>query len=144
MNNINYVFVLDLARNCFLNPYLNNKSVIRKAVLCLKVPNNDTSKSLCLDSWHKAQKKGKKPCLKTTVLVERRVKQVKDKYYSYTVDLLFNTDVVFKRRVVAYDMFNFVVDIGSSLGLWLGLSILNITDAIIRFAYKLNLKKLQI
>ena len=48
----------------------------------------------------------------------------------------------FKRKVVAYDMFNFVVDVGSSLGLWLGLSILNMSDAMVNFAYKLNLKKL--
>ena len=90
---------------------------------------------------NKAQKACKKPCLKTTILVERKRKHLSNDY-EHTVDLLFNTDVSFKRKIVAYDMFNFVVDVGSSLGLWLGLSILNITDTLINFANKLNLKKL--
>ena len=88
-----------------------------------------------------AQKRSKKPCLKMTILVERRLKQISDKI-RYAVELWFHTDVVFKKKVVSYDMFNFVVDAGSSLGLWLGLSILNITDAVIAFVYNLNLKKL--
>ena len=90
---------------------------------------------------NKAQKKCKKPCHKTTFFIERRRKQVTD-YVIYGVDLLFNTEVSFKKKVVAYDMFNFVVDVGSSLGLWLGLSILNITDSIINLVSSLHLNKL--
>ena len=84
------------------------------------------------------QKKCKRTCLKTKILVEERLKKAG---YNPFVDLLFNSDVVFRRKVVAYDMFNFVVDVGSSLGLWLGLSILNITDAILSLASKFNFFK---
>ena len=36
-----------------------------------------------------------------------------------------------KKVMIAYDMFHFIVDAGSSLGLWLGLSALGIYDLII-------------
>ena len=90
---------------------------------------------------NKAQKKCKKPCLKTTISVEQKLKRLPVEDVHYYVDFRFNTEVGFKEKVVAYDMFNFVVDVGSSLGLWLGLSILNITDAIIDSIWKLNLYK---
>ena len=91
---------------------------------------------------NKAQQKCKKPCLKTTIQVERKQKGEPRDNNHYFVDLRFITEIVLKRKIVAYDMFNFVVDVGSSLGLWLGLSILNITDCIINFVYNLDLEKL--
>ena len=33
-----------------------------------------------------------------------------------------------KKKIVIYNWFNFIVDVGSSLGLWLGLSAIGITD----------------
>ena len=55
---------------------------------------------------NKAQKACKKPCLKTQVLVKQRRKQPELGFYS--VDLLMNPEVVFKKKIVAYDLFNFV------------------------------------
>ena len=33
-----------------------------------------------------------------------------------------------EKKVIVYTFFNFIIDVGSSLGLWLGLSALGITD----------------
>ena len=79
--------------------------------------------------------------MKTTIFVTNALSDVSDGDY-YGAVLLFNSEVVFKKRVVVYDLFNFVVDVGSSLGLWLGLSMLNISDAVLDFFYNLNLKKI--
>ena len=44
------------------------------------------------------------------------------------VNLSFKRNVERRHRVVSYDFYNFVIDIGSSLGLWLGLSLLSLMD----------------
>ena len=44
------------------------------------------------------------------------------------VGFSFKKTVIVERKVVVYSLFNFIVDVGSSLGLWLGLSALGITD----------------
>ena len=80
--------------------------------------------------------------MKTTVFTERRHRRQCTNDAFFSVDLLFNKNVVFKKKVLTYDIFNFVVDVGSSLGLWLGLSILNITDALIGFVYNIKTNKL--
>ena len=40
----------------------------------------------------------------------------------------FKKTVTVEKKVVVYTWFNFIVDVGSSLGLWLGLSALSTTD----------------
>ena len=41
------------------------------------------------------------------------------------------TEVLVTTDVMAYDIFNLVVDMGSALGLWLGLSAISIFDLVI-------------
>ena len=43
----------------------------------------------------------------------------------------FRKTVRVERKVVVYTFFNFIVDVGSSLGLWLGLSALGVTNLFI-------------
>ena len=80
---------------------------------------------------NKAQKTCQKPCLKTYIFTEKTSEEMADMTH-YFVVLRFKSDVVFNKKVVAYDLFNFVVDVGSSLGLWLGLSILSISNGILQ------------
>ena len=44
------------------------------------------------------------------------------------VHLTFSNKVAFSKKFIPYKAFEFIIDIGSSLGLWLGLSALSITD----------------
>ena len=46
----------------------------------------------------------------------------------------FNEEVTVSTEVYAYDMFSLVVDLGSSLGLWLGLSALSIFGSLVDYA----------
>ena len=39
------------------------------------------------------------------------------------VILSFNEEVVHRQKYLAYGFYEFIIDIGSSLGLWLGLSV---------------------
>ena len=87
-----------------------------------------------------AQKAAKKPCLQTQVFVERKSKKL-SRYETYGAYISVSTDVKFKKKVVAYDVSNFVVDVGSSLGLWLGLSILSISEAVIDFVWTYNFRR---
>ena len=41
---------------------------------------------------------------------------------------MYKKIVKVEKKVVAYTWFNFIIDVGSSLGLWLGLSALSIID----------------
>ena len=50
--------------------------------------------------------------------------------------LVHNNEVPIHTYVYDYDIFNLIVDLGSSLGLWLGLSALSIYDGIIVFAQR--------
>ena len=55
--------------------------------------------------------------------------------------LKFDEVVVHKTKVLAYRFSNFVIDMGSSLGLWFGLSVFGITDLIFtvfQYAKKFN------
>ena len=40
----------------------------------------------------------------------------------------FGEEVVHRQKVLAYGSYEFLIDVGSSLGLWLGLSVFGITD----------------
>ncbi len=46
-------------------------------------------------------------------------------------DLIGNDIVVVNTESYAYDIFNLVVDLGSALGLWLGLSAISIMDFVV-------------
>ena len=79
------------------------------------------------------QKYCKQPCLhtRTTSLVKN------EKGISGTV-LQFNEDVVFTKKMTTYGYFEFIIDIGSSLGLWLGLSVFGLTDLFIELTDKIR------
>ena len=49
-----------------------------------------------------------------------------------------------KSKVKAYDTFQFVIDVGSSLGLWIGLSVLGLIDFLLdSFEYVLTFLQTQ-
>ena len=77
----------------------------------------------------KAEKKCKNPCkqMKNTLSV------ISDLSGRVMTELEFNfkKTVRVEKKVIVYTWFNFIIDVGSSLGLWLGLSALNITDLVI-------------
>ena len=50
-----------------------------------------------------------------------------------TAKLESQNNIVILKDVYSYDLFNLVVDLGSALGLWLGLSALSIFDNILEF-----------
>ena len=72
------------------------------------------------------------PCL--TMIINKK----KTYYLENNLDLAFlhlntNEKVTVLKDVYSYDLFDLVVDLGSALGLWLGLSALGIFDFIIMF-----------
>ena len=84
-----------------------------------------------------------KPCLPDCLKMSLQLKQTSNSYGKKHTRLSIFTseqvDVI--KDTYSYDLFNLVVDIGSSLGLWLGLSALNIFDNFIIFCGWLSKKK---
>ena len=76
-----------------------------------------------------------RPCKRVIIQMIRFQKwenrPVRNKLY-----LVHNNEVPIHTYVYDYDIFNLIVDLGSSLGLWLGLSALSIYDGIIVFAQR--------
>ena len=74
----------------------------------------------------KAEKKCKNPCKKMT----NTLSVISDTlaYGETVLDFRLKKTVRVEKKVVVYTWFNFIVDVGSSLGLWLGLSALGVTD----------------
>ena len=75
----------------------------------------------------------KHPCKKMTNTVSVRAENVgvgtSETGETETLLILnFKKTVRIEKSIVVYTFFNFIIDIGSSLGLWLGLSALGITD----------------
>ena len=69
----------------------------------------------------------KNPCKKMTNKVYLIADE--DNKVNYAdVHIRFKQTVRVEKKVVVYTLFNFIIDVGSSLGLWLGLSALGITD----------------
>ena len=48
-----------------------------------------------------------------------------------TASITFNKKVIVTEKVPNYDMFKYIIDVGSSLGLWLGLSVLGLHDLVV-------------
>ena len=56
----------------------------------------------------------------------------KDTTYQGTMaSIIFNEEVKVYEKVFNYSLFQFIIDVGSSIGLWLGLSALSIYDIIL-------------
>jgi hypothetical protein len=67
-----------------------------------------------------AEQNCNKPCNKMTVTVKNRgISKFKNLNGSHFI-FVFNPTYEFKSKVLAYDGFDFIVDTGSSLGLWIG------------------------
>ena len=61
-------------------------------------------------------------------IVVRKMIKAKGKSKTNTLKLKFANLVVHKAKVLDYGISNFVIDLGSSLGLWFGLSVFGLTD----------------
>ena len=76
-----------------------------------------------------AEKKCQKPCQKMTNTLSLAGESIIEGITIVT--LRFDNQVRIEKKIVAYTLFNFIIDVGSSLGLWLGLSALGIFEIII-------------
>ena len=80
----------------------------------------------------KAETKCEIPCKKMTNLISLRASEggekVSNNYSAAYLELRFKKTVKVEKKILSYTGFNFIIDVGSSLGLWLGLSALGITD----------------
>ena len=75
----------------------------------------------------------KKTCKKMTNKVFLRAEDLLRESNEVTrLILKFEKTFRVEKKIAVYSWFNFVIDIGSSLGLWLGLSALGITDLAIK------------
>ena len=72
-----------------------------------------------------AEKNCKNPCIKMTNIISKRAEFANA---GTGLEIRFKKTVKVEKKIVSYTGFNFIIDIGSSLGLWLGLSALGITD----------------
>ena len=77
-----------------------------------------------------AQKDCRTPCIYQRYLVTEG--DATQSYVNQTVIMLeFNSEVVKYTKLPNYGLFSFLVDIGGSLGLWLGFSVLSIFDILV-------------
>ena len=84
------------------------------------------------------------PCLKMSISLKRTSKVTNGEEVS-RLSIVTKNEVVVMKATYSYDIFSLIVDIGSALGLWLGLSALSLFDNIIiltqRYHKKINKKK---
>ena len=84
-----------------------------------------------------------RPCMSMNIEMKRtsyRFDRTEDAFFQY----YFNNDVIIYTEVYAYEEFDLVVNLGSALGLWLGLSALDICDHLLHFCRKICSKLSQI
>ena len=74
-----------------------------------------------------AEKGCKHPCRRMTNKLSAKL-SVQYEINGALLLLRFKKRVRVEKKVIVYTWFNFIIDVGSSLGLWLGLSALGITD----------------
>ncbi len=120
-----------------LPPWLPEK--ISSKFLCeakVKMPDSQTMKEIIYEmnkylSGREffVNKECKTPCVSMKI----KLKQISRRTNEAGSSVAFETaeEVVVTTDVFAYDIFNLIVDMGSALGLWLGLSALSIFDSII-------------
>ncbi len=70
----------------------------------------------------------RKYCSEAECTVSYRIDETWPYSKTTEVSLTFNPKVKYLEIVYSYNMFQFIIDVGSSLGLWLGVSVLSITD----------------
>ena len=115
---------LSSKNQCFMNIELNNQT--EKDIKTMILHNFTSPIENALPT--KAEKSCKSHCRKMTNTVTLRTEH--KELHSYLI-IRFKNPVKVGKKTIVYTWFNFIVDIGSSLGLWLGLSALGITDLMI-------------
>ena len=68
-------------------------------------------------------------CKETVYVVNEKGSKVNEG--SSLAYLTFNQKVIVTEKVPNYDLFKYIIDVGSSLGLWLGLSVLGLHDLVV-------------
>ena len=84
-----------------------------------------------------AEEKCKRPCVVMTNHAKLKGRGA-TKFGISGAYLEFSPEVTMKSKVKAYDMFKFIIDVGSSLGLWIGLSALGLMDFVIEYMYRVQ------
>ena len=87
--------------------------------------------------WPKALNSCKSPCT-TVQYAVKKVAGISNLKRSHVVKIGFNTKVSVEMEALKYGYFDVVVEIGSSLGLWLGLSALDLVAYKIHFYKKIK------
>ena len=72
----------------------------------------------------------KESCREVTYIVKRKG-IYKTSYAGSAAYITFNKKVVVTGKVPNYSMFQYIIDVGSSLGLWLGLSVFGLHDLVV-------------
>ena len=98
----------------------------REYFLSKEVFNTLESISYMVD--YPAMKRCTKPCTVTRSNVLFVGKKMNDHESNSTLRLRFDNIVVHRTKMLAYGFSDFLIDLGSSLGLWFGLSVFGITD----------------
>jgi hypothetical protein len=76
-----------------------------------------------------AMEKCKKPCSITRSLIFEKGYSFIEKYNRKSrLQLLFEKQVVHKTKILGYGFSNFLIDMGSSVGFWFGLSVFGLID----------------
>ena len=76
----------------------------------------------------KAQKQCQKPCKQQRISVSLRDQTPSNMSRSSTISMYFNPNVKMSKEEPSYNWFNFIVDVGSSLGTWIGISAITLID----------------
>ena len=85
----------------------------------------------------------KDQCNKACNVTNSHVRKLqKETYWEYQLKLSFKKDIRYTRKMLTYDFFSFLIDIGSSLGLWFGMSVFGLTDLGIQIFYTLIKSKI--
>ena len=84
-----------------------------------------------------------KTCLSPCVRMHFKLNEIShdsNRYNNAALTVKMKDEMIVYTDVYAYDIFNLIVDLGSSLGLWLGLSALSIFDTLVEF-YTTKIRK---
>ena len=72
------------------------------------------------------------PCLNINIGLKKTTHSTNHRRYA-GISFVTKEEVIVYKDTYSYDAFNLVVDIGSALGLWLGLSVMSIFDSFMDF-----------
>ena len=79
----------------------------------------------------KAENQCKKPCKQQRISVSLRDQTPSSMLNSSVISIFFNPDVKVLKEEPSYNWFNFIVDVGSSLGTWVGISAITLIDFVV-------------